>query len=197
MIENTALQNDSTGITSATEPIEKRSYKLFALIYSAAGIAALLTTSLVDYALNGTFTWSLLSTVSILYTLLCVSPLLLAKTQSPDAALLSASIFLIPFLWALCTLLGGDWFMTLGISSAISGIVLVWILRGIFATNLTVWDKYAVAAIVLALATVALAFALEPLLHDGGFDIWDMLAVTVLGFSAVVLFIIGRVFGKR
>lgn len=163
----------------------------------AVGLAGIITTAIVDYALNGGFTWSLLPISAILFLWLCVAPLFLARKRPADGMLLSTSIAIVPFLYLICRLTGGDWFTSVGISMAASGIVILWLIRAVFATKLTIWNKLAVSALVSAAGNIAIAVVLGRILANGGFGIWNLMSVAILVVIAVLLYAVGRATNRR
>ncbi|MFV0399601.1 MAG: helix-turn-helix domain-containing protein [Oscillospiraceae bacterium] len=157
----------------------------------ALGLVGIITTSIVDFALNGSFTWSLLPISGIIYLWLCIIPLFLFGKRRVDIALLSTSVFLLPFLYIICRLTGGDWFSTLAIPMSISGVVILWLIRAVFATKLSIWNKLAVSGLVLAVGNVVISFQIGVILSEGGFDIWNLMSVAILVVAAGILFVIG------
>lgn len=162
------------------------------LSFLALGLAAIITTSIVDFALNGRFTWSLLPISAILFSWVCITPLLSFKKRGVDISLLATSIFIFPFLSILCTLTGGRWFASVAVPMSISGIIILWLIRAVLATKLNIWNKLAVSILVGAAGSIIIAFILGSLLPGGGFDIWNLMSVAILVVIALILFAIGR-----
>lgn len=89
------------------------------------GLAGIITTTIVDFALNSRFTWSLLPISAIVYLWLCTAPILIAKKRKTDMVLVAGSVFLYPFLFILDRLTGGGWFVKIGLPMALAGTVLL------------------------------------------------------------------------
>lgn len=122
----------------------------------------------VDFAINTRFTWSLLAISAIVLSWLYIAPLLFFKKRSIDATLLFTSIFLFPSLNIVCQLTGGNWFASIAIPMSISGVIILWMIRAVFATGLTAWNKLAISMLIGAVGKVVIAFKLDSVLFDGG-----------------------------
>lgn len=160
--------------------------------FLALGLAGIITTSIVDFALNSRFTWSLLPISAIIFSWLCIMPLFSFRKRSVDIALLSTSAFLFPFLNIICKLTDGDWFSPVAIPMSISGVIILWLIRVVFGTKLNMWNKLAISVLIGAIGNIVIAFMLGTILSDGGFDIWNLMSVAILVVTAIILFIIGR-----
>lgn len=161
--------------------------------FLSLGLAGIITTSIVDFAMNGRFTWSLLPIAAIVFSWLCIAPLLSFSKRGVDVALVSTSVFIIPFLYVLSLLIGGDWFRPIAIPMSICGMVLLWLFRAIFATKQSIWNKLAASMLVAAAGNVVIAFVLEKPLSGEGFDVWNLMSVAILVVAAIVFFAMGRV----
>lgn len=167
--------------------------RIMMFAFLALGLAGIITTSIVDFALNGGFTWSLLPISAIVFSWLCVLPPLFFSKRGIDTMLLSISIFILPFLYIICKLTGRAWFVAVGIPMSISGLAMVWLIRAVFATRLSIWNKLALSVLIAAAGSIIIDFMLGKVLSDGGFDIWSLMAVAILVVVAILLFGIGRI----
>lgn len=61
----------------------------------------------------------------------------------------------------------------------------------------SIWSKLAAAALIVAAGNTAIAFLSDRILHDGGFDIWNLMSVAILAVVAVILFAVGHMRNKR
>lgn len=177
---------------SIYEKKSKKAPRIAALSSIGIGLAGIMTTSIVDnYALNSNFTWSLIPISAIIFLWLCILPSFVVKKHKFDAALLSSSVFIIPFLGIMCNLTNGKWFSSVAIPMSIVGIITLWIIRFLFATKLTVWNKLAISLLIAAVVNVLIAFLLGNILFDGGFDVWNLMSVAILLVIAVIFFAVG------
>lgn len=162
---------------------------MFSLL--ALGLAGIITTSIVDFALNGRFTWSLLSVSAIIFSWLILVPLFLFKKRAIDIALLSTSIFVFLFLFIINCFTGGDWFAPIAVPVAIAGIVTLWLIRFVFATKLSVFNKLAASCLIGAPVNIAIPFILDRVLDDGGLNVWNLMSVAILLVLAMILYAMG------
>jgi transcriptional regulator with XRE-family HTH domain len=177
---------------SVYEARSKNTPRIVLFSFFALGFVGIITTSIVDFALNGNFTWSLLPISAIIFSWLCIAPLLSFKKHSIDIALLSTSIFIFPYLNVVCKLTGGNWFNSVAIPMSISGVIILWLIRAVFATRLNVWNKLAVSMLIGSVGNIIIAFMVDNILYDGGFDVWNLMSVAILIVIAIIFFIIGR-----
>lgn len=166
--------------------------RIAVLSFFALGLAGIITTAIVDFALNGGFTWSLLPISAILFSWLCVAPLLFFKKRRADMVLLSISIFVFPFLYVVARLTGGGWFARVAVPVTVAGLVVLWLIRLVFATRLSIWNKLAASLLVGGVANIAIEFMVGRILNDGGFDVWNLMALAILVVIAIILFAVGR-----
>ena len=167
------------------------------LSFLALGLAGIITTAIVDFALNRDFTWSLFPIGAILFSWLCIWPLLVFEKRSPDIALCATSIFAFPFLNVLCRLTGGDWYVSIAVPLSICGVIIIWLVRLIFAAKLSIWNKLAISTMVLAAGNIVITVLLGRILHNGGFDTWNLLSVAILIAAAAALSITGYTRKKK
>lgn len=166
--------------------------RIMMLSLLAVGLAGIITTSIVDFALNGGFTWSLLPISAMIYSWLCIMPLFFFGKRSVNIALLSASVFIFPFLYVLCKWSGGNWFASVAIPVAISGIGILWLIRIVFGTKRNIWYKLAISVFIGAGGNFFISCMLGTILSDGGFDIWSLTTIAILVVIAIVLLVISQ-----
>lgn len=163
-------------------------------------LVGILTVSIVDFAMNQSFTWSLIPTSCIVFAGLCKLPLLFLKKHAVDVSLAVMSVLIFPFLYIISVLTGGNWFFTVAAPVALAGLVIIWAVRGVFATKLNVWYKIAICLLIGIVADIGIDFMIAKILgmQGGGFDIWSLMTIAILVVLAGVFFIVGYVRrGKR
>lgn len=195
--DDTIIKKTLDYANSVYETRSKKMPRMVLLSFLALGLAGIITTSIVDFAINDEFTWSVLPISSIIFTWLCMIPLFLFKKRGIDIALLFTSIFVFPLLYIIDRFTGGGWFSTIAIPMIIAGIVILWLIRIVFATKLSIWSKLAASSLIGATANIVIAFILGRILNDGGFDVWNLMSVAILVVIAIILFAIGRAQEKQ
>lgn len=145
---------------------------LFAVI-SALFFIAVAVCVICDVAITRSFTWSPVPLTAIIYTWLIIAPLFYKKKNRVAGMLISASIFLLPFLYLLDLGVGriteyAGWFRPVGVKLSVIGLILVWIFYAVFTVRkpINYWYRGAIAAIVTGVATVLIDVVLvmlEPL----------------------------------
>lgn len=183
-------------LTYASDVYKARSQKtpyIISLCILFVGLIGVVTTTIVDFALNKGLTWSLFPISSIVFLWLCILPLFFFKKHKVNMALLSTSIFLVPFLYILCRLTGGNWFGSIAMPVLLASLTMVWLIRFVFATKLTGWNKWALSMLIMAAGEIAINLILSRVLAGGGLDIGDAMSAAILVVTAAILFIIGSV----
>jgi hypothetical protein len=172
---------------------DNRNYKILRIMvfsFMALGLVGIGTTTIVDYTLNDDFTWSLLSSSAILFSWLCVWPLLVFKKRSFDITLLITCLLALPFLSILCRLTDGEWY-PVAFAMSLCGSGIFWLIRLIFVTKLRIWDKLTIASLILIAGNIAILAILGKILPNSGADDGQLLSVAILIAVAVVLFVTG------
>lgn len=189
--DETIVKSTLDYASSVYEDRSKKAPRIVMLLVLALGLVGIITTSIVDYALNSGFTWSLFSISAIIFSWLCVLPLFLQSKRRVDIALLSFSVFLLPFLFVISRLVGGSWFGGVAVPMAVAGLVILWAIRAVFATKLSIWNKLGISFLVVAAGNVGISFMSGRIFGVGGFDVWNLMSVAILVVIAVVLFTMG------
>lgn len=177
----------------ASSVYQARSAKIpffFILGFFILGLTGILSTAIVDLAMNDNLTWSVIPISSIVYSWLCMAPLLFVKKHYVDMVYLSAIIFALPFLFVLHHFIGGGWFSPIAVPMFFVGIISLSLIRGVFATKLSIWNKLAVTVLLIA-ATEALSdFVLKD--YAARVKGETLLSVIILTGISVILFLMGR-----
>lgn len=166
--------------------------RIVMITFLVLGLTGIITTSIVDFALNGGFTWSIMPITAIIFSCLCIIPMFFFKKHNVNISLLSTSIFIFPFLFIISEFTKGNWFASIAVPMAISGVVILWLIRAVFVTKLNIWSKFAASMIVTAAGSIVISFILGNILPGAGFDIWNLIGVAILIVIALILFVIGR-----
>lgn len=126
------------------------------LFYSLLGLSsiALCICLLVDYVLSATFTWSIITTSSLLYAMAILGVMLLTKKYWIQKTLLCASLLLLPFLYIIAmqpniTGIEMHLFRSLATKIGLLSIAEIWIIYVIaFHARISLWYRAALIILV-------------------------------------------------
>ena len=120
--------------------------KLIFKIFSIACLVAILTCLIVNFAIDRSVTWALYPLLSVPFGWLVLTPLVVKKLGIPFT-LCSFMIFVMPFMFLLEKITPVDnWFIGIGIPSAIVGVPLIWLIYLLFRfVRISWWFKAAIA----------------------------------------------------
>ncbi|MCL2488731.1 MAG: hypothetical protein FWE80_08615 [Oscillospiraceae bacterium] len=127
-----------------------KSRKLIFMLFTLACFIAMGTCLIVDIAINQQITWAAYPLLSIPFCWIILSPLLI-KRYGKILAPCVLTLAVLPFLYFLAPITpAGDWFLPLGLPSAVAGIISGWMLYVLFLfTKINIWYKSAVSVFLL------------------------------------------------
>jgi len=195
--------NVETSVVSALEYVSKTAKNRVKLVRSilAATLSILIllgifVVSIVDMALSGTFTWSLIPISAGIFVWLVCFPAIKFGVRGIAFSLIALSLFIIPFLYVLdfavnrLTSQNAPIF-PIGISIAPILIVFGWVafflLKKWKARKLTI---LAVLALLASPLTLFINFMIAGVLDRPWFDVWTIFNVSTSIIAAIILFII-------
>ena len=106
--------------------------------------------------------------------------------------MLSASVFLLPFLFLLDKAAGGGWFASAGVPIALSSLVYIWLCYFLLRTKFNIWNKIGLIVLGAAVLSLIIQIIAQYRLGGDGFDPWDLISPIATVFIAVLFFAIGR-----
>ena len=198
--------NTETSVANALEysgRAVKRKIKLtqdiWAMVYSIMLLLAIIVVSIVDLAISGTFTWSLIPISAIVFSWLVCFPINKFGTKGIIGSLISLSLFIIPFLFVLDSL---DEItvpiLPIGIRVSAISIVFLWLIFVVF--KMLKSRKLIAFAISLSLAiplSLLINFTLSRIISNPFFDVWDAISYSIIIVAAIILVIIDFTARKR
>lgn len=147
-----------------------------------------------NLSITGKLTWSLYPMTSILFLWLMIIPLFQFKRNKFRIALVSFSIFIIPFLWILNKIIGGTTLMlSLGIPVSLIAILYMWVIYFLFLTRKT--EKWMTASVSILLGIpvgIIISTIISKFLNQPIIDVWDLLSYGILIMISIIIFFIGR-----
>ncbi|MDR1089151.1 MAG: hypothetical protein LBL23_07790 [Coriobacteriales bacterium] len=199
-----------------------KSKNLIFMLFTLACFVAAGVCLIVDMALSQHITWAVHPLLSIVFGWAAVSPLLLTKhgvvivsdtdaittrALSPSStnkqgvlvSLAAVTLLILPYLY----LLGGitataDWFVPVGLPSAITGIIALWILFLLFRfAKMNLWGKLAISIFLLgAVVSPVVNYFVDIYAEQSPFS-WDIfLTIAVAVVASAILGILGYMKSK-
>ncbi len=163
---------------------DEKNFKLntvISIIYTVVMLTSIVICGICDFSISGSFTWSLITFAAIIYAWLISIPMIYLGQRGVKVSLISTSIFTIPFLYMLSSLIHVKALFSIGAIMAIIAIAYLWIVYYLFthfqnrkflACGITVLTAVAISIIINII--------LSRMLGAPIFDIWDALSVVLL-----------------
>jgi len=155
-----------------------------AIAFSSLLFLGIVICAIIDVAISGSLTWSLIPISSCVFAWLTFIPAIKHGTRGIAASLAAFSIFLVPFLFVLSSLIDtGGLLMSIGIGASLILIIYLWSVFALFKIFRS--RVFIVIAISLTLAipcTLAINFTLSRIIDTPLFDVWS-----ALGFAATIV----------
>ena len=172
-----------------------------AVIFSSLLFLGIITCAIVDLAISGTLTWSLISISSMVLAWCSFFPAIKYGTKGIAVSFIALSVLIVPYLFALnkafiINCLVVDLFLNIAIWIAVVGIVFMWTLFAVF--RLLQSRKLLASAITLLLVIpldLAINFILSRTIGAPLFEIWDAMSSAIIVIIAGLLFC--RDYAKR
>lgn len=166
---------------------------IISAVFSVTLLVGVMVCLICDFAISGHFTWSLIPFASIALAWVTLFPSLILGKKGIAVSLLSLSIFIIPYLYLLSSLIKVRTVFTIGTVTAVISILFLWYIYVIF--NRIGKSKKSVAFGIAFLSAIPFELiinaVLSKILSEPIIDLWDMLSVLCLLICAAVSFAYG------
>lgn len=163
---------------------------IISIIFSAILLIGLMVCTICDVAISGNLTWSLIPISSIIFTWVVSFPIIILGKKGILGSLMSISIFIIPYLYILSSLIKAKAVFSIGAIMALISIMYMWFIfwifnrlkiRKLFATGIT----FLLSIPYMLLINVILSRMIsEPIV-----DVWDILSIFILLIFSFVFFV--------
>lgn len=141
-----------------------------------------------DLAIAGAFSWSLYPLASILFAWLVLTPLLRYGGRGMVWSLLSLSVFLIPFLYALDAILGGGLLFPISFRVSLLSLAYLWCVYLLFKAPAIGKRKAGAFSLLLAIPLcLFMNITLSAFIPEPFFDVWDALSFGIILAAAAAL----------
>jgi transcriptional regulator with XRE-family HTH domain len=189
-ITKTTLEYVSKTISSKKESM-KNIAKILITVICLLGIVICM---ICDMATSGAFTWSLYPTTSIVFAWLILIPLLQSKRNKLRMSLISASVFIIPFLFIINKIMGGTkLILPIGIPVSLTIAVYVWIIYFLLSTKkILKWNMVSISILLGIPVSLIINSISNKLTNKPIINVWNILSFGIMGALSIVFFIIGK-----
>lgn len=169
---------------------------ILSVSFSCTLLVGMIVCIICDLAISGALTWSRYVISSVIFTLLIFAPILKYGYNGSGifGLLLSVSAFIIPYLYTLGKIVGGNNLVaSIGIKTALPSIVYLWCVYTVFRKLKSRRLLAAAIAFLLAIPLhLIINLILAGILATPVLDGWDALDLSVTFLCAAVLFMIDR-----
>lgn len=159
----------------------------------------ILVCAICDLAISASFTWSLIPISSIIFAWLILSPVIKRGAEGIRGSMLALSILIIPYLYVLDHILrAGDLFLPIGVRISVISVVFLWVVFIIFKKIRSRKLLAAAMAFLFAIPVhILINVSLSKLISEPLIDLWDILSLSIIVITAIILFAIDSSIHKR
>ncbi len=172
---------------------------IISILFSAALLVGIMVCLICNLAISGNLTWSLIPISSIAFAWVISFPGIILEKKGITASLISLSVFIVPYLFLLSSLIKAKEVFSVGAVMAAVSIVFLWIIAAVF-NRVGETRKPAALGITFLLAVpfeFIVNVMLSKMIAEPVFDVWDMLSVFILLILAFISFIYDYARKKR
>lgn len=161
---------------------------IISIPFSATLLIGIMVCLICNIAISGNLTWSLIPVSSIIFAWVISFPSIILGKRGIIVSLISLSVFIIPYLFLLGSLLKAKEVFSVGTAMAVVSIVFLWIIVAVFKCTrklVALGTTFLLAIPFMIIVNVILSKMIEePVL-----DVWDMLSIFMLLILAFASFI--------
>lgn len=163
---------------------------VISILFSVMLLIGIMVCLICNIAISGNLTWSLIPVISIAFTWVISFPGIILGKRGIIVSLISLSVFIIPYLFLLSSLLKAKELFSIGAVMAIVSIVFLWIIAAVF--NRVGKTRKMIALGIIFLSAIPFMFIINVILSkmiaEPVLDIWDILSGFILLILAFVSF---------
>ncbi len=165
---------------------------IISILFSATLLVGIMVCLICNIAISGNLTWSLIPVCSIVFAWVISFPSIILGKRGIIVSIISLSVFIIPYLFLLSSLIKVKEVFSVGAVTAVVSIVFLWTIIALFSRIGK--EKKLIALGITFLSAIPFVFivnaVLSKMMAEPVFDVWDMLSVFILLILAFVSFII-------
>lgn len=164
-------------------------------LFSAALLSGIVVCLICDIAISGKLTWSLIPVSSIVFAWVISFPGIILGKRGIIGSFLSFSIFVIPYLFLLSSIIKVREVFSVGAVMAAVSIAFLWIITAVF---ICIGKTRRRAAFGITFLTaipfvVVVNVILSKMTGEPAFDVWDMLSILILLVLAAASFAVSHI----
>ncbi len=164
---------------------------IISTLFSVTLLIGIMVCLICNIAISGNLPWSLIPASSIVFAWVISFPSIILGKRGIIVSLISLSIFVIPYLFCLSSLIKEKQIFSIGVVMAIVSIVFLWIIAAVF-NRIGKTRKFIALGIIFLLAILFIFIVnvmLSKMIAEPILDIWDILSIFILLILAFVSFI--------
>ena len=161
---------------------------IISIPFSATLLIGIMVCLICNIAISGNLTWSLIPVSSIIFAWVISFPSIILGKRGIIVSLISLSVFIIPYLFLLGSLLKAKEVFSVGAMIAVASIVFLWLIVAVFKCTrklVALGTTFLLAIPFMIIVNVILSKMIE----EPVFDVWDMLSIFMLLILAFASFI--------
>lgn len=164
---------------------------IVSILFSVILLVGIMVCLICNISISGSLTWSLIPISSIVFVWVISFPSIVLGKRGIVASLISLSVFIVPYLFLLSSLIKTKEIFSIGSSMAVASIIFLWIIVATF--NRIGRTRKLIALGIIFLLAVPFMFIinimLSKMIAEPILDIWDILSVFILLILSFVFFI--------
>lgn len=173
--------------------VERKGMAFF--LFSVALLSGIVVCLICDIAISGKLTWSLIPVSSIVFAWVISFPGIILGKRGIIGSFLSFSIFVIPYLFLLSSIIKVREVFSVGAVMAAVSIAFLWIITAVF---ICIGKTRRRAAFGITFLTaipfvVVVNVILSKMTGEPAFDVWDMLSILILLVLAAASFAVSHI----
>lgn len=171
--------------------------KIISILVNSLSFIAILVCIICDLAISSKFTWSIITTSSIMFAWLFLIPIIKLGKKGISISLITLSIFIIPYLYILSIAIKENAIFTIGITMSIISIIYVWCVFWIFKLLQRRTIKAIGFSLLLSIPFYLIVnIILSKIILEPIIDIWDILSMLIIIIFISILFIYDYISNK-
>lgn len=164
---------------------------IVSILFSVTLLIGIMVCLICDIVISSSLTWSLIPVSSMVFTWLILFPSIVLGKRGIVVSLISLSVFIVPYLFLLSSLIKTKEVFSIGSFMAVASIVFLWIIVAVF--NRIGKTRKLIALGISFLLAIPFMFIINVMLSKmiaaPILDIWDMLSILILLILALVFFV--------
>ena len=162
---------------------------VISILFSAALLTGILVCLICNIAISGNLTWSFIPASSIVFAWAITFPGIILGKRGIIVSFISFSVFIVPYLFLLGSLLKVKEVFSIGAAIAAAFIVFLWIIVAVFKRMERKLAALGTTFLTAIPFMILVNVILSNMIEEPVFDVWDMLSAYILLILAFVFFL--------